>query len=120
MSLMRCPLCREALTREPRRWFCATGHSFDVAREGYVNLLPVQHKKSRDPGDTPDSARRHTEAGAALPPATSLATGPAENAGPIEGRYLSNPGRLASCRIVSAEWSCWKSRQRSTINFCNF
>jgi len=57
MSLMRCPLCRETLTREPRRWFCATGHSFDVAREGYVNLLPVQHKKSRDPGDTPDSVR---------------------------------------------------------------
>ncbi|WP_420485199.1 putative RNA methyltransferase, partial [Escherichia coli] len=24
---------------------------FDMAKEGYVNLLPVQHKRSRDPGD---------------------------------------------------------------------
>lgn len=57
MLVMRCPLCRESLVREPRRWHCAAGHSFDVAREGYVNLLPVQHKKSRDPGDTADSVR---------------------------------------------------------------
>jgi len=30
---------------------CDTGHRFDVAREGYVNLLPVQQKNSRQPGD---------------------------------------------------------------------
>lgn len=52
-----CPLCRQALTREPGRWFCEHGHSFDVAREGYVNLLPVQHKNSRDPGDSEESLR---------------------------------------------------------------
>ena len=46
-----CPLCRGPLARQPRVWRCTQGHSFDVAREGYVNLLPVQHKKSRDPGD---------------------------------------------------------------------
>jgi 23S rRNA (guanine745-N1)-methyltransferase len=34
-------------------WACAQGHSFDVAREGYVNLLTVQQKNSRDPGDNP-------------------------------------------------------------------
>ena len=26
-------------------------HQFDKAKEGYVNLLPVQHKKSKNPGD---------------------------------------------------------------------
>ncbi|WP_029891250.1 putative RNA methyltransferase [Polycyclovorans algicola] len=46
-----CPLCRLPLAREPKAWRCEQGHSFDVAREGYVNLLPVQQKKSRDPGD---------------------------------------------------------------------
>ena len=46
-----CPLCRQALTPAPPSWRCAQGHSFDVAREGYVNLLPVQHKHSCDPGD---------------------------------------------------------------------
>ena len=30
----------------------ASGHSFDIASQGYTNLLPVQHKRSRDPGDS--------------------------------------------------------------------
>lgn len=30
---------------------CETGHCFDCAREGYVNLLPASHKRSKDPGD---------------------------------------------------------------------
>jgi 23S rRNA (guanine745-N1)-methyltransferase len=29
---------------------CANGHRFDVAREGYVNLLLAQHRRSKDPG----------------------------------------------------------------------
>lgn len=29
---------------------CPQGHAFDVAREGYVNLMPVQAKSSKDPG----------------------------------------------------------------------
>ncbi|HEY0635529.1 MAG TPA: methyltransferase domain-containing protein [Gammaproteobacteria bacterium] len=32
---------------------CPNGHSFDEARQGYVHLLPVQHKRSREPGDSP-------------------------------------------------------------------
>jgi 23S rRNA (guanine745-N1)-methyltransferase len=55
-----CPLCGLPLLVEARRWFCAQGHSFDVAREGYVNLLPVHHTHSRAPGDAPEmvQARR--------------------------------------------------------------
>ena len=30
---------------------CSNGHSFDVSRQGYVNLLGAQDKRSRDPGD---------------------------------------------------------------------
>lgn len=51
MSTIICPLCRHPLERGAKVWQCAKGHSFDVAKEGYVNLLPVQHKNSRDPGD---------------------------------------------------------------------
>lgn len=47
-----CPACRGPLQPQPRLWRCAQGHSFDVAREGYVNLLLVQQKRSRDPGDS--------------------------------------------------------------------
>lgn len=53
MSLFICPLCRQVLERGAKVWRCQKGHCFDVAREGYVNLLPVQHKNSRDPGDDP-------------------------------------------------------------------
>jgi len=55
-----CPLCRAPLMRAPKTWGCASRHSFDVAREGYVNLLPVQQKASRSPGDSAESlaARR--------------------------------------------------------------
>jgi 23S rRNA (guanine745-N1)-methyltransferase len=31
---------------------CAQGHSFDVARSGYINLLQPQERRSRQPGDT--------------------------------------------------------------------
>lgn len=31
---------------------CLNGHSFDLAKQGYINLLPVQHKKSKAPGDS--------------------------------------------------------------------
>ncbi len=52
----RCPICKQELTLPSQQgvansWLCASGHSFDVAKEGYVNLLPVNKKKSKDPGD---------------------------------------------------------------------
>ncbi|MGL5392282.1 MAG: 23S rRNA (guanine(745)-N(1))-methyltransferase [Shewanella sp.] len=34
-----------------RSWVCPQQHKFDIAKEGYVNLLPVQKKNSKDPGD---------------------------------------------------------------------
>ena len=51
MPVYCCPLCHTPLTCEPTRWYCAHNHSFDVAKQGYINLLPVQHKKTRQPGD---------------------------------------------------------------------
>jgi 23S rRNA (guanine745-N1)-methyltransferase len=49
--MYRCPLCCLELLPQASALRCANGHQFDIAREGYVNLLPVQHKKSLDPGD---------------------------------------------------------------------
>ena len=67
-----CPLCQSPLQLGAKSWTCDASqqasligdnktpaklshHSFDVARQGYVNLLPVQQKKSKAPGDSPDS-----------------------------------------------------------------
>jgi len=60
MIALRCPVCSQALNRQDRSWRCEAGHSFDISREGYINLLLVQQKKSREPGDNPDmvQARR--------------------------------------------------------------
>lgn len=39
LDLLCCPLCRLAMTRVDNSVRCSTGHSFDVARQGYLNLL---------------------------------------------------------------------------------
>ena len=50
--------CREQLLREERRMVCPRGHSFDIARRGYVNLLQPQDRRSKKPGDTSGRHRR--------------------------------------------------------------
>lgn len=38
-QVLVCPVCGGALLRTERQYTCPAGHSFDVAKEGYVNLL---------------------------------------------------------------------------------
>ncbi|MBQ0535320.1 23S rRNA (guanine(745)-N(1))-methyltransferase [Providencia huaxiensis] len=56
----QCPLCFTPLNLMHNSYRCAENHQFDCAKEGYVNLLPVQHKRSKDPGDNAEmmQARR--------------------------------------------------------------
>ncbi|WP_372871676.1 23S rRNA (guanine(745)-N(1))-methyltransferase [Shewanella sp.] len=61
-----CPLCSLPLKAEANSLVCDKNHRFDRAKEGYVNLLPVQKKRSRDPGDNKEmmqARRRFLEAG---------------------------------------------------------
>src|SRR4030066_1666310 len=55
-----CPLDGTPLHCTGSAWTCASGHSFDIASQCHTNLLPVQHKRSRDPGDSKEmvAARR--------------------------------------------------------------
>ena len=57
---LACPLDGLPLHCTGSAWRCVSGHSFDIASQGYTNLLPVQHKRSRDPGDSKEmvAARR--------------------------------------------------------------
>lgn len=55
-SLFLCPLCGEPLARREKSYICPHGHSFDLSREGYCNLLPVNQKHSKAPGDDKDMA----------------------------------------------------------------
>ena len=57
-----CPHCRQALCLLPdgSGWVCTNKHQFDCAKEGYVNLLPSNRKRSAEPGDNPRMiAARH-------------------------------------------------------------
>jgi 23S rRNA (guanine745-N1)-methyltransferase len=52
--LLLCPVrdCHLALARDEKRVMCPRGHSFDIARSGYINLLQPQERRSKKPGDT--------------------------------------------------------------------
>lgn len=50
-TLWRCPACHLPLIRLQKKWLCDNNHSFDVAKESYVNLLLAQHRNSKVPGD---------------------------------------------------------------------
>lgn len=57
MNLLMCPVCRQGLRLNERTWRCDHNHSYDMAKQGYVNLHVVQHKHSKNPGDTPESVQ---------------------------------------------------------------
>ncbi|KVW94951.1 putative RNA methyltransferase [Thiobacillus denitrificans] len=99
---LACPLDGLPLHSNGSAWSCASGHSFDIASQGYTHLLPVQNKRSRDPGDSKEmvaARRRFLTAGFYQPIAAAvnqavLANLPAHasisclDAGCGEGYYL--------------------------------
>jgi 23S rRNA (guanine745-N1)-methyltransferase len=98
--MLLCPVrdCHMALVREARRLFCPRGHSFDVARSGYINLLQPQDRRSKQPGDTAAAIagrRRLHDRGVTEPLlhaiAATMAASPSDlvlDAGCGEGFYL--------------------------------
>ena len=134
-----CPLDGLAFAAAAGSVRCAAGHSFDLAREGYLNLLPVQHKASRDPGDSRAmvEARQRVLAGGHFAPVSAalveevlaaLAIGLAEpdpivlDAGCGEGWYLaqlaqafaarSDAPRPAWCGIDISRWAIRAAARR--------
>ena len=49
---LACPIDGLQLEPHEKQLVCENGHVFDIARQGYVNLLPVQHKRTKHPGDS--------------------------------------------------------------------
>ena len=74
---LMCPLDGNALDGNgaTTTWRCDAGHSFDIAREGYIHLLPVQNKRSRNPGGSKEmvaARRRFLSAGMYQPIAAAV------------------------------------------------
>lgn len=60
MSVLICPVCKEKLNTAGHSLRCCNNHSFDLSKEGYVNLL-LGSKSGDKTGDSKESARsRHT------------------------------------------------------------
>src|SRR5215471_11482909 len=58
---LSCPVCHEPLTNLGPLYQCPKGHTFDIAKQGYVNLLLAHQRKSKQPGDNKEMilARTH-------------------------------------------------------------
>ena len=49
-----CPVCKEELVKEEKTYRCKNNHCFDMAKQGYTNLLLSNQKHSKMPGDDKD------------------------------------------------------------------
>ncbi len=56
MSILICPVCKNELNCDNRTFRCESNHCFDIAKEGYVNLLSA-HKSGDNTGDNKEMAR---------------------------------------------------------------
>lgn len=50
-SKYKCPNCQRDLEKFEQSWKCSNNHSFDIAKEGYVNLILANKKSSLQSGD---------------------------------------------------------------------
>lgn len=58
---LACPIDGLQLEIHEKCLTCRDGHAFDISRQGYVNLLPVQHKRSKHPGDSKEMVAARSE-----------------------------------------------------------
>ncbi|MCZ2155639.1 MAG: methyltransferase domain-containing protein [Bryobacterales bacterium] len=107
--------CGEPLIRDGRRLVCARGHSFDLARSGYANLLQPQDRRSHSPGDSKAvvaARRRLHEAGvtgalldAIVEHVGASATDSVLDVGCGDGFYLGSLNQRVSCAAYGVDIS---------------
>ena len=111
-----CPVCGEILSRAEKEYRCENRHSFDIARQGHVNLLIVQQKHSLNPGDTREqvlSRRTFLEGGFYEPIAKALcdtarelgAKGPVLDVGCGEGYYCTRLAQALNAELLGLDIS---------------
>jgi len=107
-----CPVCGGSLQllQSGKTYTCQNQHSFDLAKEGYLNLLPVQHKHSKEPGDSKQmmTARREfLEAGFYEPLAKTVA-------------MMINANRITGQNMRLLDLGCGEGYySRKIASYCN-
>lgn len=61
LDLLVCPLCGTPLARTEKSLRCTAGHTFDIAKSGYVNLLPPGKEKNARTGDEKEMVKAREE-----------------------------------------------------------
>ncbi len=133
MALL-CPLCGKPLALQEKTYRCENRHSFDVARQGYVNLLAVQQKHSAHPGDTREQVlarRRVLDAGFYAPLAQAICdlaketgcSGPLLDAGCGEGYYSTQLADALNAPLIGLDISkeavrCAAGRHKDALWLC--
>lgn len=129
-----CPICGEVLEKQDACFRCGQRHSFDIARQGYVNLLPVQQKRSLHPGDTAQQVRSRREfldGGFYAPIAEAVCdlakkhdcTGPILDVGCGEGYYSAQLRAALGAELVGLDISkdavrCAAGRHKNALWLC--
>lgn len=114
--MIRCPICKEPLVKQERSCRCVNNHCFDIAKQGYVNLLPVQQKHSAAPGDSREQVvarRAFLSRGFYQPIADALvqaalnneAKGPILDIGCGEGYYSARLAEAMHCDLIGIDIS---------------
>ena len=132
--MLLCPICGLPLMKENNTFVCEKRHSFDIARQGYVNLLPVQQKRSLQPGDTREqvlSRRAFLDAGYYAPIADALCAlardhgcaGPVLDIGCGEGYYSTRLAGALDCDLIGLDISkeavrCAAGRHKNALWLC--
>ncbi|ROO88584.1 23S rRNA m(1)G-748 methyltransferase [Actinocorallia herbida] len=93
VDLLACPICADGLALDGRTLRCPSRHSFDVAKQGYVSLLPGgAHTGTADTAAMVAARADFLDAGHYAPLATALAglaSGTVVDAGAGTGHYLA-------------------------------
>jgi len=95
--ILQCPVCRNPLLNFADGYKCSKNHTFDSAREGYVNLLLVHKTSSKQPGDSKEmilSRRRFLDLG--------LYNRISDGINEAVAGDLTGPGNERACTILDA------------------
>lgn len=95
--ILQCPVCRTPLLNSADGYQCSNNHTFDAAREGYVNVLLSHKKKSKEPGDSKEmirSRRRFLDLG--------LYDRISDGINEAAADHLPEPGSELDCNILDA------------------
>lgn len=94
LDLLRCPLCTAPFTALGTGVRCASGHSFDQARQGYLNLLGASPPRHADTAPMVAARDRFLGGGAYRPVADALASAVEQGLTAVRGAVPRSPAVL--------------------------